>query len=335
MPTRPCFYCGKPVDPATVRSSEHIVPACIGGTLGATSTKQVCDVCNTRAGNEVDRPFCRDWFTEGSRTGNRVSNRGKAPLLEMGHIRWGRKETAVSYVTEHGTWIVIVADTVDGERRALVGPNPGNQEQIRLLRRVMKRRFPGVRVINADPNMTSYDEELLQSVASMESLPVALTIDTSAWDREVFKSALGLTSKVLGDEFVTSAEGTCLREFLWEQSAEKHAAMQFHGSTGVVRGVQGDASKIWAPRFDGHLFALSIIDRSLVFVARFFDYPDNVVKIAEAETPVALLAERTLPGKAIKGVAWLVDPTAKTTRGPVSVDELLLENLQVQQGDKP
>ena len=90
-----CFYCGK-MRSSSESSSEHIMPACLGATLDKTGTRLVCGNCNTRAGKEVDLPFCRDWIIESRRFFQGVVSRGKRPTFNSGRINWDRLSPHIS-----------------------------------------------------------------------------------------------------------------------------------------------------------------------------------------------------------------------------------------------
>lgn len=316
-----CFYCGN-LKPGVESSDEHIVPSCIGGNRNVTLTDQVCDQCNSFMGDNVDRPFCRDWFIEASRLLAGVGHRGKRPTSFMGELDWGRPERVSVFLLEGGANIFVIEGT-DGQRRLAIGLDENKSEMVELVQKTIKKKFPGLPVVNDASTHTQYDLELANAViATGGRLPLKFEVSLVAWHREIVKMALGLACLQLGTPYIGSPGATILRKFLHENDPNLRDNIQLHGHAGLSPHLTPSLTKFWHPGGDEHLFALISTGDKIAFVANLFGKYENLVEVDMTGAFHALL-----PGTSLKGVCWLVDPEAKATRGPLALEELMRQAL--------
>lgn len=315
-----CLYCGRELEDRP-RSREHIVPACIGGA-GSLVTRLVCDPCNELMSGTVDIAFCRDWFISSSRLTVGVENRGKPPVHLMGRLDWDREEDALNFVTREGITIFRISNTPDGRPRIVIGIDDGDQTLVDAARRVLAERFAGIPVINGPGEWTDYELGLAQSVIDAgPAYSLTAEIDVTAWDRQIVKMALGLSAVILGEPYIRSESAEQLRSFVFEPSADVRAQMKLRGSTGIGELTSPpQATAALHPGGDEHLFVLMRSGPDVAFVANLFGQYENIVRVAEAGP-----YSDSLPGELLVGVAWVVDAVAKTVRGPVPVETLVLE----------
>lgn len=313
-----CFYCGKEKEPSE-SSDEHIVPSCIGGSRNVTLTDEVCLGCNAFMDRFVDRPFARDWFIEAARLLAGIAHRKKPPVTYMGQIEWTRPETLSLTVTEQGVSIIEIGHANYDPAPLVVGMDPDVPEQVEHVVKVLKARFPGQPVWNFSPGPPGDHEKAL--VDALIALPtpykVKNKVSVVAWHRELVKIALGLACKNLPG-FVSSPSADRLRAFLAEHDADKREQMMLPGNVGVLN-AGPTITRGWHPGGDEHLFAIIEVDHRLALVANLFGRYENIVEI-DATGQFA----GALPGSPpMRGLAWIVDGVAKTTRGPIPLVELL------------
>jgi len=316
-----CFYCGKPKPPEE-SSDEHIVPASIGGTRNATLTDEVCRACNAYMSEHVDLPFSRDWFIESARLLAGITNKGKQPVARMGVLRWDRPEKVSVFVTEMGASIFVVDGTPDGQKRLLIAFDEHNPELVEHTRKILKGRFAGIPVANdASAIGKPYENELTQAVMGLGgSLPVQNEISIVAWHREFVKISLGLACKALGQPFIQSEDARLLRSFLFEDEPEKRAALRLRGVVGVgTADVTPRLTATWHPGGEEHLFALLAVPNGLglAFVGNLFGKYENTIQLSPD-----IRFNELLPTGPLRGAAWIVDGTAKSTIGPVPLSQL-------------
>ncbi len=314
-----CFYCGSLKD-ASESSDEHIVPSCIGGSRNVTLTDRVCKKCNSFMGDNVGLPFCRDWFIESARMLAGVAHRGKRPTTFMGELIWDRPEKTGVFLLEGGAYIFVI-DGRDGVRRLAVGLDHTKPEMMDLVRRVIRRKFPGLPIINDASLHSAYELELANAViAEGASLRIKNQISVVAWHREIAKMALGLACLTLDATYVSSPGAALLREFLHENDSRKRERSLLRGQAGV--GQEDSASpltQLVRPGGDEHLLALISVGDKVAFSALLFGRYENTV-----EVDATGIFHHLLPGTAIKGVCWIVDPEAKTTNGPLPIEERIV-----------
>lgn len=317
-----CYYCGLR-KPAAEASDEHIVPSCIGGNRNVTLTTHVCTTCNQFAGDNVDRPFCRDWFIENARLLAGVVHRGKRPSASMGQLQWSRPETVGVLVLEGGAHILVI-EGVDGERRLAIGLNEADPTMVEHVRKVIRDKFAGLKVVNDRSPHSPYEEELAAAViAHGAHLRVTSEVDLTAWHREIVKMALGLSCLTLGEAFISSKGAATLRSFLFENDKEKRDLLQLRGCAGIGRVATPRLTKFWHPGGREHLLALMTSGDKLGFAVNLFGMYENVVEVDDTGVFQAML-----PGTAPRGVFWVVDPEAKTTTSPRSLESLLTERAK-------
>lgn len=319
-----CYYCGLERR-SNERSDEHIIASCIGGNRNGTPTQNVCGACNQFAGDEVDRPFCRDWVIESMRLIAGVSHRGKRPAAFMGQLTWSRPERVRMYLLEGGAQIALF-DCTDGTQAIAIIADPDNAELTRTVKNVVDAKFKGLRVINGASPRRAYDDELVEAFSGLgQSLRVSYTIDTLSWHRAIVKMALGLVCQTFGDDFVRSSSADMLRAYLREADPARRDAMGLHGRGGPLV-AEPSVTRYLHPGGDEHLFVLTATGPKLGFAANLFGRFENIVLLDES----GRFAER-LPGlrdDAAKGLAWVVNPSAKTTRGPVPLVDLIRESIR-------
>lgn len=324
MPPFLCYYCGQQRS-SEQRSDEHIIASCIGGNRNATLTQNVCRMCNQFAGDEVDRPFCRDWVIESMRLIAGISHRGKRPAAFMGELAWSRPERVRMYMLEGGAQIALL-DCIDGTRAIAVIADPDNPSMMKNVRRIVHAKFKGLRVINGASPRRPYDAELVEAFSQLDqSLRVTFSIDAHAWHRAIVKMGLGLACETFGDGFISSQAAETLRAYLHETDPARRDSMGLRGRGGSLVSTPTVTQYIH-PGGDEHLFVLTATGPQLGFAANLFGRFENILLLDESGN----FAER-LPGlrdDVSKGVAWVVDPAQKTTRGPIPLTDLFRESIR-------
>ena len=313
-----CFYCGIE-KPAEAASDEHIVPSCIGGSRNVTLTDSVCGECNDFMSKHVDLPFARDWFIEAARLLAGIKHRRKPPVMYLGELDWDREERVHVTVTERGVTILEVEHPELKPPRLVVAIDDEQPDLLDHFRQVWKRRFDGQPVINAHGwKATPREESVTNTLMGLPTpYKVSGRISVTAWHREVVKMALGLAClQFQGFESTDAAER--LRLFLFENDHANRDALALPGRIGIEDSTPS-LTAMWHPGAHEHLFALVEVDRRVVFVANLFGKYENFVEIDRS----GLLAGRLPGGGPARGVAWVVDGVAKTTRGPTAIADLL------------
>jgi hypothetical protein len=269
-------------------------------------------------GDHVDRPFCRDWFIESARLLAGVPHRGKPPVIFMGQLDWQRPERVGVYLLEGGAHIWVI-EGKDSQRRLAIGIDETKPEMVEAVRKVIKYKFAGLPVVNDASSHTPYEIELANAViAQGASLPLRNEISVVAWHREIVKMALGLSCQTLGDAYLRSAGADLLRAFLHENDPEKREGVPLRGHAGLGPDAGPRLTQFWHPGGDEHLLALISTGDKIGFAVNLFGKYENLV---EVEATGAF--HDVLPGTAIKGVCWIVDPEVKTTEGPRPIESLL------------
>lgn len=317
MATFNCFYCGIE-RPDAERSDEHIIPSCVGGNRNVTLTRDVCGTCNGFMGQNVDQPFCRDWFIEAVRLLVGVKHRGKRPAAFMGTITWGRPERAAFYQLERGAALVHIVGT-DGAGRLVALLDPNDKELVAIVQNAIKAKFSRLPVINEEPGHDAYNDGLVNDLIALgNQFNLKNRISIAAWDRELVKMALGLASQTFGTAFIGSPSADRLRAFLHEQDANRRAALGLRGSVGIANDTTPRLTAAWHPGADEHLFCLVETDARVAFVANLFGRFENFVEIGD---DAAFLGR--LPGRNIKGLSWVVDAEAKTTTAATPIETII------------
>ncbi|RUO93094.1 HNH endonuclease [Corallococcus sp. AB018] len=314
-----CFYCGRFL-PRAECSSEHIIPACLGATLDKTGTKLVCKSCNTRAGKDVDQPFCRDWIIESKRFFHGVVSRGKRPSTKTGRIDWERPEQVEVYFLEHKV-IAYRFRTKANESCVMFGSigQEATPEAVDVVKKSLKDRFSNHKPIGPDAEQTDEEREVVKAIGAMgRNLKLTMSVDITAWDRAVVKMGLGLACLYFGEEFARSQQADRLRLFLWEEDPNKRDEIPLHGSAGFLSQSEQKLSRIFHEDKGIHTFCLVEIENKIGFFAGLFGDHENFLEIDALGTFCG-----RLPGTLMRGAVWLVDPKKKETTGPVSIEELL------------
>lgn len=322
MSTFTCYYCGQLTDKCN-SSDEHIIPSAIGGNRNVTLTDQVCSTCNERAGREIDQPFCRDWFIEATRFSIGVSHRGKPPLRFRGRLVWDRPEVVRVYEVAAGGTIIAIETPTESLLAVLVDQD--DPLALKNLKRIIKARFEGRRIINSAVPRRAHDDELVTALnALLPTWNLRFEIDTFSWERAIVKMALGLASQTFGDEFVVSAAATRLRHYLWEPDPARRNALNMRGRAGVLAS-KPTITAVVHPGGSEHLFELVATASGLGFAANLFGRFENIVRIDGADH----FAERlpAEPAGVLRGVGWLVEPVCKLTTGPIPIDTLIAASV--------
>ncbi|WIG98355.1 HNH endonuclease [Myxococcus sp. SDU36] len=314
-----CFYCGR-VLPKSECSSEHIIPACLGATLDKTGTRLVCKDCNTKAGKDVDLPFCRDWIIESKRFFEGVVSRGKRPSTKVGRINWERPEQVEVYFLEHKV-IAYRFRITSGESCVLFGSigQQATPEAVDVVKKSLKDRFSNHRVINPGTEKTDQERDVIGAIEAMgRNLKLTMSADVTAWDRAVVKMGLGLSCLYFGEEFARSQQADHLRSFLWESDPNKRDEIPLHGSAGFLSQKESKLSRIFHEDKGVHTFCLMEIGSKIGFFAGFFGEFENYLEVDSVGTFCG-----RLPGALMRGAVWIVDPKKKETIGPVPLEELI------------
>lgn len=319
-----CYYCGVERT-ANERSDEHIIASCIGGNRNVTLTQNVCGACNQFVGDDVDRPFCRDWVIESMRLVAGASHRGKRPAVFMGQLTWPRSERVRMYLLEGGAQIALF-DCANGTQAIGILADPENADLMRTVKKVVDTKFKGLRIINGISPRTAYEDELVETFSGLgESMRVSYTIDTLSWHRAIVKMALGLACQTFGADFVRSPSADVLRAYLREADPSRRDAMGLRGRGGPLM-AEPAVTRYLHPGGDEHLFVLTATGPRVGLAANLFGRYENVVLVDDS----GQFAERlpALEHDVAKGVAWIVDPSEKTTRGPLPLADLIRESIE-------
>jgi hypothetical protein len=97
--------------------------------------------------------------------------------------------------------------------------------------------------------------------------------------------------------------------------------MNLRGRGGVLLSTP-TATAVMHPGNDEHLFVLIASGRSIGFAANLFGRFENIVEVDDSGRFVDRLP------KEIPGLAWVVEPARKVTRGPLAVAELISEAIR-------
>lgn len=314
-----CFYCGETF-PFNKSSDEHIIPACLGATLNKTGTKSVCAICNKKAGDKIDLPFCRDWFIETKRFFQGVVSRGKRPITKFGRINWSRPEKVDVYFLEHNV-IARAFQTKNNQRCVMFGVigQPPTPETQTVVMKAIKDRFSGHKIVDMGGEETDEEREIISSIHDLgQALNLNVSFDITAWDRAVVKMGLGLTCLYLGEDFARSQQADRLRSFLWEEDPDKRDEIPLHGSAGILSQRESKLSQIFHEDKGVHAFCLMELGNKIGFYTSLFGEHENFLEIDATGTFCG-----RLPGTLARGVVWIVDPNKKTTTDPIPVEELI------------
>ena len=312
-----CYYCGlnRPLSEA---STEHIIPQCIGGNRG-TVTDRVCKGCNSSAGERVDRPFGRDWFIQAARVKVNFVHKGKPSAVFQGFLLWQRPET-VAVLSLRGSTMIFSILGSDAKEYVCVAVNEQDREAMRDAERFCRREFKGARVVNDTSPHSPYENELATALVQLGSqFRVKREHRLLSWDREIVKIALGLSCKVLGEDFVQSPRAGLLRQFLWEESLETRADIPLRGSAGITAALGPSLAIRVAKSPHEHAFALMSMDDRIVFWGRLFGQYENWVEVDSSGDFCS-----RLPGNRDRGVCWVINSGKKSTLGPVPLEDFLI-----------
>lgn len=314
-----CFYCGK-TRPNSARSKEHIIPACLGATLRNTGTLNVCQDCNTRAGEEVDLPFCRDRFIESKRFFHGITSRRRRPVFMVGRIEWNRPERVELYYLEHK--IIAYRFRTHAKESCVMFGSIGQAtapETEEVIRKSLKERFAGHRRTSLNRAESDEERSLILAIQTLgQESKIRASIDITAWDRAIVKMGLGLACLVLGEEYTKSPQADMLRSFLWEQDPDKRSESHLNGSAGILAQDKHKTSHLILPSPNLHAFCLTDIGSKIAFTTSLFGEYENILEI----DATGAFCDR-LPGTLMRGVGWIVDPQKKETTGPVPFEDLV------------
>jgi len=188
-----------------------------------------------------------------------------------------------------------------------------------VVKKPLKDRFSGHRVVDIENAKTDEEREVIRAIDALgQNLSMTISIDTTAWDREVVKMGLGLACLYLGEAFAKSTQADLLRSFLWEVDLEKRDAIALHGSAGILTQRERNLGPIFHANKSVHTFCLVDTGGKIAFYANIFGEHENFLGV----DATGVFCDR-LPGKLLRGVGWIVDPSKKETTGPVSVEDLV------------
>ncbi len=315
-----CYYCGQQRwhAPGATHRKEHIIPACLGGTLDL-ATSNVCKPCNERAGKEVDLPLGRDFFMVAARL--RAHGAGLMPAVALGRVTWPGLERIEAYgvmpprctghlpephaVSEPSGGLVFLVrnPTEPGDPRVWLSTPTGSETELEALIRVARRsrRFKGARILGDATTAKPGDAEFIAAFA--RALPHAsrlFEIDLFAWHRGMVKIALGVACHHFGLTFVTSDAARLLRAVLWADPG----APDLRGVCGPAR-AKPCLTSCLHPGGQMHLVVL-MRSASRVYVAiNLFGQFESVVFLEGAEEFAACLPAE--PTGLSAGVGWIVN----------------------------
>jgi hypothetical protein len=193
-----CFYCGEPHrsgdDPR-----EHIVADALGGTL---TTRRVAQICNQRAGGEIDYRLQSDWFI--TQEMHLLGLDGRKPVVEA------------SVQGAPGATVGLGPDFKPKPRSALnVGDTEATiiasneQEVARLTERLEKRLAAEGRSV-AGPST--------RREVPVEWVNVPVSIDGVMWLRAAAKMTLGVMSLSQPDDWLDTPSARQLIGWLWDET---------------------------------------------------------------------------------------------------------------------
>jgi HNH endonuclease len=201
-----CPYCGEEKDRAG-DSVEHPMPRALGGH--GFSSRGFCNVCNPRAGQEVDRPFVEHFSMVALRHKFGVRDgRGQVPPAPRLpgttvdgrpiQLELGRKESRIRLLPHK---------TRDDESGVTYVTEPGQGEGIieKVKARLEAQLGPGYRVD------ASVEDTIIPDRGS-----VPVSISELAWPRFAAKLALAFGRETLGDDWARSNDAMLIRKVLWD-----------------------------------------------------------------------------------------------------------------------
>ena len=241
------------------------------------------------------------------------------PVSFLGYLDWERNELVAQVLFHNGGLLHYITRTIDDKPRIILQVS---EEGISEAQNLLKRRFHNVRVINTPDNQDTYDRELFESlVAAGPEYQIIREMDMLSWDRELVKMALGVSGLVLGQDFILSKDAKLLRDFLFEENAEKRAAINLRGQVGVGGLTQNGLLNLG---HDKHVFALIAINNGLAFYANLFGEHDNVILVSSDYDASKALGEM--------GLYWVIELPEKRVSGPLMLSEFLSKFMET---DKP
>jgi len=193
MATSKCYVCGAAITHEN-KSSEHILPNCVGGRL--KSTKLICRDCNSRFGHDIDKELCEqlNFFANrlniGRRRGTPPPIRGTASddspfVWEAGQKP--RRSNTVSCVER------------DGHRIYNIIGSAGSKELQRIVRSV--EQIPGATKVS---DVTRKQQFVIESLAWR-------TLGGNEASRSILKIAVNFWMLEVGDRSQIAHLIPCIR----------------------------------------------------------------------------------------------------------------------------
>jgi hypothetical protein len=281
-----CPYCGEENDRAE-QSVEHPLPRALGGH--GFSSPDYDDLCNKRAGREVDRPFVEHEFVRALRYKHGIRDaRGNVPPAPRlyGHNQDGGRgflelgaEPRVSRVPrrtrddETGTTLITeIGDGADIAAKEL----PKMEQRAREL-----YGDGGFRI-----------ETSIEQIRNEGTLSIPTSLSMTLWPRFGAKLGLAFGREALGGDWLRSEDAARLRRLLWsEPDAPEARPLPEHVEA-------GDVFALVAPP-PTHLIYVGVFNRGCGLIVQLFGTLRYGVPLSESIT----LAEPMI---------WTFDPIAGT-----------------------
>jgi hypothetical protein len=204
-PTFICPYCGEEKNRAE-DSLEHPMTRALGGH--GFSSRDFCNVCNPRAGQEVDRPFVEHFSMVALRHKFGVRDgRGQVPLAPRlpGTTVDGRP-IQLELGQESRTRL-LPHKTRDDEGGVTYVTEPGRGQEImeKVKARLEAQLGPGYRVD------ASVEDTIIPDRGT-----VPVSISERIWPRFAAKLALAFGREALGDDWARADDAELIRSVLWD-----------------------------------------------------------------------------------------------------------------------
>jgi HNH endonuclease len=232
-----CPYCGEDKRHSE-DSLEHPMPRALGGH--GFSSRDFCDVCNPRAGQEVDQPFVEHFSMVALRHKFGVRDaRGQVPLAPrlLGTSADG-SPIQLELAREESRTRLLPHKTRDDETGVTYVTEPGEGEEImeRVKALLEAQLGPGYRV------EASVEETIIPDRGS-----VPVSISEGAWPRLAAKLALAFGREAFGDDWARSdPEAALIRKVLWnapDAPSSRPLWRQSDGNDAFAAGATAPASR--------------------------------------------------------------------------------------------
>lgn len=267
-----CLYCGKPKIDLEAKgnrfSQEHILPKSLIGTPinNIFTIKNVCGVCNNKAGVSIDAPAIRSWFMQSeialhSYDYAKVEDNPILPLKYMGQMTdlTYKDKVCDSWIGPTGDQIFHFHDPYPNLNSypAIIGVPPqfkktadkgfafifvrsNNPVWHPTIFKSFIKKFKGSQLYLGNtrekPPVLVFSQipeelyELHQKLSEIKEIKVGFHFTPFSENRFLAKVALGIGSKFLRRHFEESEVALKLREFMWARTDAERAKIKLKGT---------------------------------------------------------------------------------------------------------